>query len=100
MVHLSRKAKEDLRNIGQHTQTTWGNTQAIRYISSLRDCCQWLSESPAMGRIAGLSQPDIRRFEQESHVIFYCPSEDGILVVRILHKHMLADLHSVGQETS
>ncbi|MXS81833.1 type II toxin-antitoxin system RelE/ParE family toxin [Nitrosomonas oligotropha] len=32
--------------------------------------------------------PNLKRFEYQSHIVFYIPKESHILIVRILHQRM------------
>ncbi len=47
-----------------------------------------LAEKPALGRSADYVEPYMRRFEHKSHVIFYIPESQGILIVCVLHNSM------------
>lgn len=47
-----------------------------------------LDENPAMGSMADDIKPGYRRFAHQSHMIFYRNHEQGIPIVRILHKAM------------
>ncbi len=40
-------------------------------------------------------QYNLRRIEQGSHVIFYRQQDHGIFIIRILHKAMLPETHSL-----
>jgi toxin ParE1/3/4 len=92
-IHFSGKAKADLLHIGSYTLKTWGEAQALRYLSGLEDCAKTLAASPAIGRECDWIRPGLRRFETGRHVIFYRPEKGGILVVRILHQSMMPDRH-------
>jgi toxin ParE1/3/4 len=46
------------------------------------------------GRNASLDlAPELRRYEYQSHVVFYMPELRDILIVRVLHKSMDAPRH-------
>lgn len=92
---LSKLAERDLETISDYTEDHWGKAQAERYILSIKDCLLNLANSPLLGRTDDRKRPSYRRFEQESHVIFYKPESYGIFVGRILHRRMLARLHSL-----
>lgn len=85
---LSKRAGEDLANIADFTIQTFGIAQSRLYRDTLRRCFSMLAKSPTMGRNAEYIEPYLRRFEHKSHVIFYRPEEQGILIIRVLHSSM------------
>lgn len=90
---LTRRAEEDLFEIGEYTVRTWGIVQCARYIDGLEACCQKLADNPKLGRSCEHLRPGYWRMEQGKHVVFYRIGKDGIVVARILHVHMLPRLH-------
>jgi plasmid stabilization system protein ParE len=48
---FSRRAEDDLFNIGVYTLRTWGEAQVVRYIDNLEICCQMLADNPGLGRL-------------------------------------------------
>lgn len=93
---LAQRARTDLSTIGRYTKKKWGNAQAERYLSQLEGDLQLLATSPGLGRMAETKRrPGLRRFESGSHVVFYELIDNGIFIVRILHKSMLAKQHGV-----
>lgn len=90
---FSRRAEADLLSIGEYTLRKWGETQAIRYLRELEDCCQMLARNPALGRLCEDIRPGLRRFEHGKHVLFYRQAPGGILISRILHQRMLPERH-------
>jgi toxin ParE1/3/4 len=93
--HLSRRAEDDLLEIGAYTLQNWGADQTIRYIDQLETCCQRLADNPGLGRSCDEIRPGLRRMEQGKHVIFYRQYEGGILVSRILHERMLPERQAI-----
>lgn len=85
---LSRRAKTDLADIADYTIKSFGIKQARDYRDALKACFTMLAETPALGRSAEYVEPQLRRFEHKSHVIFYIPEPHGILIVRVLHNSM------------
>jgi len=79
-----------LRGIASYTTEKWGQDQAVRYISDLRECMALLAGKPSMGRAWNSLTPELRRHEHGKHVVFYTIEPDGILIVRILHQQMIA----------
>ena len=56
----------------------------------LETACLLLADNPRLGRASGDVSPGFRRMEVGKHAIFYrVPDEEGVLVVRILHRLML-----------
>lgn len=90
---LSRRAENDLFEIGEYTIRTWGLEQCARYIDGLEACCQKLADNPKLGRSCESLRPGYWRMEQGKHVVFYRIEKDGIIVPRILHVRMLPKLH-------
>ncbi len=98
IFRFSRRAEGDLLSIGAYTLRTWGENQAVRYIGDLEACCQKLAENPALGRTCDDVRPGLRRMESGRHVVFYREDAGGILVSRILHQRMLAEIHGIDDE--
>jgi toxin ParE1/3/4 len=99
-LRFSRRAEADLLSIGDYTLRTWGRAQAARYIGELEDCCQMLSDNPALGRLCDNVRPGLRRLEHGRHVVFYRQERGGVLVSRILHQRMLPDRHAIDDQDS
>ncbi len=85
---LSKRAREDLANVADYTIQTFGIAQSRMYRDALSRCFSMLAKSPGMGRSAEYIQPYLRRFEHQSHAIFYKPEKQGILIIRVLHGSM------------
>lgn len=85
---LSGQAALDLSEIADFTIQRFGVEQARRYRDGLKACFEQLAENPRMGRRAEHLAKHLRRFEHQSHVVFYQPKTDGLLIVRILHSRM------------
>lgn len=85
---LSGQAALDLSEIADFTIERFGVEQARRYRDGLKDCFEQLAENPRMGRRAEHLARHLRRFEHQSHVVFYLPQPAGPLIVRVLHSRM------------
>jgi toxin ParE1/3/4 len=83
---LSRKAKVDVDEIYEYTIVNFGIEQARRYLLGLGDCFKALAENSLRGRVADELAPELRRYEYQSHVVFYREMEQYTLIVRVLHK--------------
>ncbi len=91
---LSKRAEKDLAEIADYTIETFGIKQSRRYRDELNTCFQTLADNPMLGRSAALQlAPELRRYEYQSHVVFYIPEVQDILIVRVLHKSMDAPRH-------
>ncbi len=86
MVKLSERAALDIEEILDFSLTRFGVDVAARYRQSLNNCFSHLDENPHMGREADDLHAGLRRFEHESHIVFYTVIQAGILIVRVLHK--------------
>lgn len=85
---LTNRAATDLSDIADFTIQTFGIEQARFYRDGLNHCFEILAENPQLGRnVAELAQ-SLKRFEYQSHVVFYIPKESHILIIRILHQRM------------
>lgn len=85
---LTTRAVRDLSEIADFTLQSFGIEQARFYQDGLNNCFEILAENPQLGRSAAELAPDLRRYEHQSHVVFYIPNETGILIARILHQRM------------
>jgi toxin ParE1/3/4 len=95
----TRRADEDLKEIYRYTRRTWGRVQAERYIRGLEQRFTALAGNP----LAGLAREDLqpsglRSIVHGSHVIFYQPQPDGVLIVRVLHGRQDVRTHLGGGE--
>jgi toxin ParE1/3/4 len=68
-VRFSRRAEADLIGIGSYTLRTWGEGQALRYLSDLEACCELLAGNPALGRPCDDIRSGLRRMECGRHVV-------------------------------
>ena len=87
-LKISKAASQDIENIYLYGFLTFGETQADVYIAALNDRFELLCSNPEIGRLDTRVNPAVRRFDFESHVIFYDAEDNHILVVRVLHKSM------------
>jgi len=85
---LSSRAESDLAEIADYTIERFGIEQARRYRDELESCIQTLAANPMIGRSADELGSKLRRYEHQSHIVFYLPSDQGVFVVRVLHQRM------------
>lgn len=82
---LFRAAAQDLEDIYLYGYLQFGEAQAERYAAMLESRIELLCANPLLGRAETAASPAVRRFESESHVIFYDLTATKLLIVRILH---------------
>ncbi|MGO9985478.1 MAG: type II toxin-antitoxin system RelE/ParE family toxin [Rhodomicrobium sp.] len=85
---LSPQARADLESIWDYTAHQWGTGQAEKYTRPIAAAIQALACEPARGRTCDGVRKGYRKQAAGSHAIFYRLIEDGIDVVRILHRGM------------
>ena len=85
---LTQKATDDLDAIYEYTITNFGLEQAQSYLLGLHERFEDLAMRPALGRSAERLAPKLRRYPYRSHVLFYVPEDEGLLIVRVLHESM------------
>ena len=91
---LTKKAKDDLTEIGRYTQDTWGREQRNRYLSLLDAAFHDLAIHPLIGRDCSAIRPGYRKYGIGKHLVFYRQIEnDEIEIVRVLHERMDAEQH-------
>ncbi|MDP2223735.1 type II toxin-antitoxin system RelE/ParE family toxin [Nitrosomonas sp.] len=86
--HLTNRAVTDLSEIADFTIQTFGVEQARFYRDGLNNCFEILAENPQLGRSAAELASNLKRFEYQSHIVFYISKDASILIVRILHQRM------------
>ena len=90
---LTPAAENDLEVIWAYTVKRWGTVQAERYIDLLTATFDKLSESPKTAQTCDHIRPGYRCISQERHKIYFRITDNGIVVVRVLHERMDAPRH-------
>lgn len=90
---LSNAARADILAIDREATKQWGEERSYRYLAELGEVFLNLAAFPQSGRDASAIRAGYRRFEHESHVIFYRPDKAGIVIMRVLHQRMLPRWH-------
>jgi plasmid stabilization system protein ParE len=91
-VRYTRQAEADLDSIGEYTLTRFGPRQYDLYMDGLEEHCRRVAETPVLGR--PYRRPPYEWSRYVSHVVYFRRmDEGGIVVVRILGKGMLPELH-------
>ncbi len=83
---LSERAEQDLIEIYDYTEATFGANQAEVYHAGLERTFGLLARLPRIGRAAEAIAPGFRRFRSQAHTVFYT-MEDGFILIRaVLHQ--------------
>jgi toxin ParE1/3/4 len=85
---LTPLARFDMREIWTYTVRQWGRRVADGYIRDLSAAIETIARDPYLGVAAEWIDEDCRKYVFRSHVIFYAPTEEGVVVARILHQQM------------
>ncbi len=85
---LSQKADDDLVDIAWTSVPQWGLARAERYIFSLHEAFERLTELPDIGRKVDAIRPGYLQMESASHAVFYRKTETGVPIVRVQHERM------------
>ena len=88
VYELSGKASADVADIYEYMIVNFGVEQARTYLHGLDDCFKALAENPLQGRAADELASELRRYEYQSHVVFYREVEQYTLIIRVLHQGM------------
>ena len=90
---LTHRAVSDRESIAEYTIKQFGLAQARHYRDSHKSCIEQLADNPQIGQGAEQLAHGLKRFNHQSHVIFYVQKTDGLLIVRILHSRMDVPRH-------
>lgn len=89
---LTRRAEADIIDILTYSIENFGRRKALEYQSGLENCFELLAENPLMGRAAPQIDSRVRRHEHESHIILYECSEEGVIILALVHKRNVRKL--------
>ncbi|PIB93610.1 type II toxin-antitoxin system RelE/ParE family toxin [Caulobacter sp. FWC2] len=85
---LTPLARFDMREIWAYTVQQWGRRRADRYIRDLTATIDTIARDPYRGVATEWIEENCRKQIFRSHVIFYVPTHEGVVVARILHQQM------------
>lgn len=85
---LYPQAEADLEDIWRYTQSTWGVTQANRYIDEFGDSFSLLVDNPSICRERTEYTPALCFYHHARHLIVYRYTDTRLEVIRILHQSM------------
>ena len=84
IYQLTNKAEIEIENIYEYSIVNFGSQVAQAYLLGLHDCFDLLADHQSFGTDYNFIQLGLLRYEYRSHSIYYQPTEDGVLIVRIL----------------
>jgi len=87
-LRLSPAAQSDISDIWEFTVERWGEDQAIRYTSRIRDTLLDLVAGRRSSRAADDIVPGYRTCIIGSHIAYFRIDADDLIVIRILHQSM------------
>jgi toxin ParE1/3/4 len=90
---LTKRAKQDLKEIGHYTQEVWGREQRNKYLAELDSTFHDLAKTPQKGRGCEEIRTGYRKYQVNRHVIYYRQTTADIEIIRILHDRMDAEAH-------
>ena len=82
---LTDRARADLIDIYDFTESKFGPYQADAYHAGLTRSFGLLADFPLIGQPADELATNYRRFRFQSHLIFYTASPDGVAIRAIVH---------------
>jgi toxin ParE1/3/4 len=90
---LSQKAVDDLLSIYNYTYHQFGELQADTYLLGIEEKITDLAASPELAFSVNDIRVGYRRAFFQKHAIYFKEEKRGILIVRVLHQQMRANLH-------
>ena len=88
---VTPRADADLSLIAAYSRRHWGRRQTTAYLNALIERFAWLAENPELGRPRPEILPEIRSFQEGSHVIFYRPRKTVVEIIGVPHMSMDID---------
>ncbi|WP_031425758.1 type II toxin-antitoxin system RelE/ParE family toxin [Flavimarina sp. Hel_I_48] len=86
--HFTEAADKDILEIAKYGIETWGIEQSRKYKTGFYNCFQFLADNPDIGRDASILAPHLKRYSYKAHAIFFKPTAEGILIIRVLGQKM------------
>lgn len=91
---LTHQAHEDFEKIGLYTLESWGEDQAVLYLTKLDETFSALAHSSAMGKARNDLLPGLLSCPCSQHAIFFRRHAQGnVDILRILHQRMDFERH-------
>lgn len=82
---LSQAADNDLQEIYDYTEATFGSSQAIEYLKGIEALFYTLCANTHAGRMRNEIRKGVRSISYVSHIVFYRVVDRNIRIVRVLH---------------
>lgn len=83
---LSKAAQNDLLAIARYTVRTFGAVQSKTYRDGFKSCFDLIAQNSKLGHTQDPIRLGLRAFEHKSHTVYYIETDQGILIVRVLHE--------------
>jgi toxin ParE1/3/4 len=84
----SKIAQAEIKAIARFTRERWGKEQRRVCTRGLRDAIERLAEAPNLAVLCRDLVPPARTHPHGSHLIVFVDRDDGVLVLRVLHRSM------------
>ena len=93
VYQLTNKAESEIESIYEYSILNFGLRVAQDYISGLHHCFELLADNQSWGTDYGFIKSGLLRYECRSHSVYYQPTGNGILIVRVLGGKQNPALH-------
>ena len=90
---VSKKAEDDLYNIGEYTEDEWGIDQRNKYFDNINKRFHQLSDNPDHPSYLCVIKKDCFGLLINEHIIIYRKFSYGVRIVRVLGKIMDIERH-------
>lgn len=91
---VSKRAFDDLLQIGRYTQKEWGKSQRNAYLKQLDKSFQALATTPLIGASCEEIRQGYRKYAVGKHLVFYRQAANATIeIVRVLHGSMDVEQH-------
>lgn len=83
---LTPAADADFDGIYEYSILTFGEAVADDYALDLVDAFVKLTDNPRVGKSYDHIKPGSRGLVHRSHIIYYIPATDSVIILRVLHQ--------------
>ncbi len=91
---VSKKAFDDLLQIGSYTEKGWGKSQRNAYLKQLDKSFHALATTPLIGTSCDEVREGYRKYGVGKHIVFYRRANTTTIeIVRVLHGSMDIEQH-------
>ena len=92
-VILRPDAEADIENAADYTVDQWGQSQALAYVSELRQAIELLATTALRHPLYDHVYPGLRRKRSSMHHIYFLTSDDSVEVLNVIHVQRDPGLH-------